>query len=304
MKMAIELYIETEGAPDGLEDFFRTVSDVCYRAEGIGEALMSVRIVDDTEIKRLNRVTRGVDKSTDVLSYPTVKYPEGKTARESVRRVRREYDPGSGMAYLGDCVISLPQARAQAEEFGHSLRRELGYLLTHSAFHLMGYDHMVDEDKERMREMEKRVMRTLKLWRDDDVTDERLFELACEAMERAYAPYSKFKVGACILTDDGRTFQGCNFENSSYGATICAERCAAGNAIVNGATAFKAIAIVGSDAVAWPCGICRQVLSEFGGPDMRIIVGKYKKGFVDRTLAQLLPESFGPKDLGIEASND
>jgi homotetrameric cytidine deaminase/rRNA maturation RNase YbeY len=301
--MAIELYVETEDAPEGLEKLFRDVADACFREEGIGEALFSVRIVDDVEIQRLNRVTRGVDRITDVLSYPTVKYPEEKTAKDSPKLVKREYDPGTGMAYLGDCVISLSRARAQAAEYGHSLERELGYLVAHSAFHLMGYDHMNDEDKARMRAMEKRVMRDIKLWRDDLVTDERLCELACEAMEKAYSPYSKFKVGACILTDDGRTFQGCNFENSSYGATICAERCAAGNAIVNGAKRFKAIAIAGSSAAAWPCGICRQVLNEFGGKDMRVLVGEAGKEFAVRTLGQLLPESFGPKDLGIEETN-
>ncbi len=165
--MAIELYIEAEDAPQELETLFRDVTDACFRAEGIPEALVSIRIVDDHEIQRLNKVTRGVDRKTDVLSYPTVRYPEGKTARDSARLVKREYDPGAGMAYLGDCVISLPRAQAQAAEYGHSLQRELGYLAAHSAFHLMGYDHMVDEDKARMREMEKRVMREMKLWRDE-----------------------------------------------------------------------------------------------------------------------------------------
>ena len=165
--MAIELYVETDGAPEGLEELLREVAGACFRAEGIGEALFSVRIVDDQEIHKLNQVTRGVDRPTDVLSYPTVKYPEGKTAKDSPKLVKREYDPSAGMAYLGDCVISLPRARAQAEEYGHPLERELGYLTAHAAFHLMGYDHMDDEDKAHMREMEKRVMREMKLWRDE-----------------------------------------------------------------------------------------------------------------------------------------
>ena len=135
------------------------------------------------------------------------------------------------------------------------------------------------------------------------MTDERLFELACEAMESAYCPYSRFKVGACILTEDGRTFKGCNFENASYGATICAERCAAGNAIVNGAKKFTAIAIVGSSAPAWPCGMCRQVLSEFAGPDMRVIVGEYGKGFTVSTLGELLPGNFSAASLGVDINN-
>ncbi len=165
--MAIELYVEAENAPEKLEALFNDVTNACFEAEGIAEALIAVRIVEDHEIQRLNKVTRGVDKVTDVLSYPTVRYPDEKTAKDSRRLVRREYDPAAGMAYLGDCVISLPRARAQAAEYGHSLERELGYLAAHSAFHLMGYDHMADADKARMREMEKRVMRDLKLWRND-----------------------------------------------------------------------------------------------------------------------------------------
>lgn len=298
--MAIELYLEAEGAPDGLEELFRDAVSAAFQAEGIPDALLSIRVVDDDEIHRLNKLTRGVDRATDVLSYPTVNYPEGTTARDAKKRIRREYDPNAGMAYLGDCVISLPRARAQAEEYGHPLRRELGYLAIHSAFHLMGYDHMNDEDKAKMRRMEKRAIRAAQLWRDETMTDERLFELACEAMQNSYSPYSRFQVGACILSEDGRTFPGCNFENSSYGATICAERCAAGNAIVSGARKFTAIAVVGSSAVAWPCGICRQVLNEFGGSDLRVIVGEIGKGFTVKTLGELLPLSFGPKDLGIE----
>lgn len=298
--MAIELYTELDNAPEDLCALFQAVTDECFRAEGIGEALLSIRLVDDAEIRRLNKAARGVDSPTDVLSFPSIQFPPGRTARRSPKRLRREYDPGAGMPYLGDCAISLPRARAQAAEYGHSVERELGYLAAHAAFHLMGYDHMTGEDRALMRGMEKRVMRALKLWRDDEMTDERLYELACEAMERAYTPYSNFKVGACILTEDGEIYQGCNFENASYGATICAERCAAGNAVVGGARKFKAIAVTGSAAVAWPCGICRQVLHEFGGSGMRVLVGENKKGFTARTLGELLPNAFGPGDLGVD----
>ena len=126
------------------------------------------------------------------------------------------------------------------------------------------------------------------------MTHENLFRLACEARENAYAPYSKYRVGACILTGDGRTFQGCNFENASYGATICAERCAASCAVAAGQRRFMAIAIAANSA-AWPCGICRQVLREFAcGPDMPVIVGPAGGEFTVKTLSELLPESFGP----------
>ena len=106
-------------------------------------------------------------------------------------------------------------------------------------------------------------------------------------------------MGACILTEDGRTFKGCNFENASYGATICAERCAASCAIAAGARRFAAIAVVGSTAVAWPCGICRQVLREFPDLSLPVIVGQYGKGFTVKTLGELLPEALSPEDLGV-----
>ena len=129
------------------------------------------------------------------------------------------------------------------------------------------------------------------------MTHQELFDLACRARENAYAPYSKFKVGACILAEDGRTFQGCNFENSSFGASICAERCAAGNAVLSGARRFTAIAIAANIA-AWPCGICRQVLREFAVDlDIPVIVGPAGGEFTVRTLGELLPESFGPEFL-------
>lgn len=129
------------------------------------------------------------------------------------------------------------------------------------------------------------------------MTYETLFRMACAARENAYAPYSKYKVGACILTESGDTFTGCNFENASYGATICAERCAASCAISAGQRKFKAIAIAANSA-AWPCGICRQVLREFAcDADMPVIVGPADGEFTVKTLSELLPESFGPEYL-------
>ena len=129
------------------------------------------------------------------------------------------------------------------------------------------------------------------------MTQRELFDLACAAHANSYAPYSKFHVGACILAEDGRTFQGCNFENASLGATICAERCAAGAAVVAGVRKFAAIAIA-ADEAAWPCGICRQVLREFAvSLDMPVIVGPVGGDFTIKTLGDLLPESFGPEDV-------
>ena len=166
--MPIELQCEVENCPENLEAFLSRVADVCMELEGIQGAGFAVRIVDDEAIHRLNREMRGVDRPTDVLSFPTVRYPHGTTARENPRRLKQEYDPAIGYINLGDCVLNLNRAREQAQEFGHSLKRELGYLTAHSAFHLMGYDHMLEDEKRVMRDMEKRAMQRLQLWREPE----------------------------------------------------------------------------------------------------------------------------------------
>ena len=299
--MPIDLMCEVEGCPAGLDAFLSRVADVCFELEGIRNAGFSVRIVDDAAIRALNREMRHIDSATDVLSFPTVRYPAGTTARDNPKRLKREYDPSLDYINLGDCVLNLHRAQVQAAEFGHSLKRELGYLTAHSAFHLMGYDHMTDSDKIIMRGMEKRAMQRLALWRNpegDSMNYDALFAAAKAARENAYAPYSKFMVGACILAESGCTYTGCNFENASFGATICAERCAASCAIAAGDRKFAAIAIVGNTP-AWPCGICRQVLREFAAaPDMPVIVGAYDSDdYRIKPLSELLPESFGPEYL-------
>ncbi len=134
-----------------------------------------------------------------------------------------------------------------------------------------------------------------------------LVESAFEAREGSYAPYSRFKVGAAILTADGQIFTGANVENASYGATICAERTAAVKAASSGARQFIAIAITGfSDEVppeergyAFPCGICRQVLREFlpESGDITVLVAISQDDVFETTLNTLLPNSFGPESL-------
>jgi cytidine deaminase len=128
--------------------------------------------------------------------------------------------------------------------------------------------------------------------RDGDVQD--LMRAAVAASEQAYSPYSHIKVGAALLSADGQVFTGCNVENASFGLTICAERAAAVKAISAGARRFTAIAIATSlrDAMM-PCGACRQFLLEFGG-DVRVIVQGAAGPRVESTLAELLPDAFGP----------
>jgi cytidine deaminase len=120
----------------------------------------------------------------------------------------------------------------------------------------------------------------------------RLLDAAFEARNRAYAPYSKFLVGAALLTEDGTILHGCNVENASYGATNCAERTAIFSAVAAGHRKFRAIAIVGDlDTPITPCGICRQVLSEFGH-DIVVIGSNLKRDTMVTTIAALLPGAF------------
>jgi len=127
------------------------------------------------------------------------------------------------------------------------------------------------------------------------VTDT-LVDAARAAQQRAYAPYSRFRVGCALEADDGRVFVGCNVENASYGLTICAERAAVCAAIAAGAQRFRrAVVVSDADPPAAPCGACRQVLSEFGR-DLRVD-GVGAAGAVSWTIAELLPAAFGKEQL-------
>ena len=129
------------------------------------------------------------------------------------------------------------------------------------------------------------------------MTPEKLCELAKEAMTHAYAPYSGYKVGAALLCSDGTVYQGCNIENASYSPTNCAERTAFFKAVSEGEREFAAIAVAGGkkgeiSGLFPPCGICRQVMQEFCGPDFLIHMGRENGGVETVTLAQLLPYGF------------
>ena len=126
---------------------------------------------------------------------------------------------------------------------------------------------------------------------------EKLIKMAIEAREKAYVPYSGFKVGAALLTKEGKVFTGCNIESASYSPTICAERTAIAKAVSEGYRDIDTIAIVGSlEKLSYPCGVCRQMMREFG-EDIKIIVAKSAEEYKEYTIRELLPESFGPEDL-------
>ncbi len=122
-------------------------------------------------------------------------------------------------------------------------------------------------------------------------TDLKLYRTAVSMLERSYSPFSGFRVGAALLTKSGEIITGVNIENSSLGATICAERTAFVKAISEGYREFDTIAIASSGQEAWPCGICRQFMYEFA-PDLRVVTGTEEDNLRVLTLKELLPEGF------------
>jgi cytidine deaminase len=124
-------------------------------------------------------------------------------------------------------------------------------------------------------------------------TPQELIELAKQVRELAYAPYSKFKVGAIVECRDGRIFTGCNVENSSYGLTMCAERNALAKAVSEGASDFVRIAVIAdAHAPVPPCGACRQVISELCGRQTEVVMVNLRGQIETHTVDELLPEAF------------
>ena len=131
----------------------------------------------------------------------------------------------------------------------------------------------------------------------DDKTIQELAKQAKGASEKAYCPYSKFRVGAVVLTDDGQTFAGCNVENASYGLTICAERNAVFQMVAKGKKKIAAVIIcTPTPKPSAPCGACRQVINEFG-PDALVVSVCDGPDVLKAKLSELLPHAFGPDNL-------
>lgn len=131
-----------------------------------------------------------------------------------------------------------------------------------------------------------------------NVNKEKLIEEAKAAREMAYVPYSKFKVGAALLTKDGKVYRGCNIENAAYSMCNCAERTALFKAYSEGDREYQAIAVVAdTNRPVPPCGACRQVISELCGKDMAVILTNLKGDVEELTVATLLPGAFSPEDL-------
>ncbi|NMB20759.1 MAG: cytidine deaminase [Firmicutes bacterium] len=130
------------------------------------------------------------------------------------------------------------------------------------------------------------------------MTGKELMEIALRARDQAYVPYSNFKVGAALLTVEGRVFTGCNIENAAYSPSNCAERTAIFKAISEGAKEFVGLAVVAdSPHPVTPCGVCRQVMAEFFDPQTPVFLGNTKGDMVETTFGELLPGAFTSKAL-------
>lgn len=134
------------------------------------------------------------------------------------------------------------------------------------------------------------------------MNNKELVKAAFDAMQKAYAPYSSYKVGAALLSADGKLYTGCNVENAAYGPTNCAERTAFFKAISEGEREFLKIAVVGGKDgnvtdLFMPCGVCRQVMAEFCDNDFEIIVARSEDDFTSFTLSSILPYGFSKKNI-------
>lgn len=148
------LYSDEKLLPEGMTDIFEEAASLCVENEGMDpeKTEISMSVVSKQQIRELNRIYRGVDRDTDVLSFP----------------MTEDFEAAAEQPYimLGDVVICMEKAKEQAEEYGHTLKREIVYLFVHSVFHLLGYDHMSDDEKAEMRACEEGVMAALGLERN------------------------------------------------------------------------------------------------------------------------------------------
>ena len=149
----------------GNEDIIKKLIDYALKVEGVNiEYEVSVILIDNETIKKINNETRNIDSITDVLSFPMLDYPEKKVYKEAYKDIEfGDIYLDEGRIVLGDIALSLERAEEQRLEFGHSFIRECAYLTLHSVLHLLGYDHMEDNDKEIMRRTEEEILKKFKI---------------------------------------------------------------------------------------------------------------------------------------------
>lgn len=243
--------------------------------------IIDVNIVDNKSIHEINKEYRGIDKATDVISFAFFDDKDEKVISDV---------PTS----LGQILISYEKAEEQAEAYKHSIEREMSFLFTHGMLHLLGFDHMNKKDELIMFNIQDEILG------GHFMTKEELIAKAIEARNLSYSPYSNFKVGAALLTKDGKVYLGSNIENSSYPLCMCAERNAMYNAKMHGMEQDKieALAVVAdTDEPCSPCGACRQVMAEILPKTCKVYLANLKGMVKETTIDELLPFAFSDKDL-------
>ena len=163
------IYIEYEATKQLDFDYDKLISSVVLECldyeECPYEAEINILLTDDEEIRAVNKEFRGIDRPTDVLSFPALEYTNAGDFSYLEEAVGEFFNPETGELLLGDIVISVDRAISQAEEYGHSITREIAFLTAHSMFHLMGYDHMSTEERSLMEDKQDDVLYRLKISR-------------------------------------------------------------------------------------------------------------------------------------------
>lgn len=163
------IYIEYEATKQLDFDYDKLISSVVLECldyeECPYEAEINILLTDDEEIRAVNKEFRGIDRPTDVLSFPALEYTNAGDFSYLEEAVGEFFNPETGELLLGDIVISVDRAISQAEEYGHSITREIAFLTAHSMFHLMGYDHMSTEERSLMEDKQDDVLDRLKISR-------------------------------------------------------------------------------------------------------------------------------------------
>lgn len=169
MNVLAEIEFHNVSVPneEKLEDILKDICEIAVRKELIEQPVeVFVMIVDNDEIKSLNHQFRGLDRETDVLSFPLNELPRPLCMMLKEKEFFPEINPESGRISLGDIIISADKAKTQAEEYGHSFKREMAFLCAHGMLHLMGYDHIEEAEEQEMREKQRAILNTADIKRD------------------------------------------------------------------------------------------------------------------------------------------
>lgn len=249
-----------------------------------GTYLVSLSIVKKNEIKKLNKTYRGVDKATDVLTFP---YTNTETE-------------GMPFVDLGSIILCLEICKEEAKTYNLPEDKELIYLFVHGILHAFGFDH--HKSKEAEKEMFQLQDKIIESFKHDFYTDIKLLKKYLkEAQNNAYTPYSGFHVGAVVVTKDGKYHTGFNIENSAYTVCCCAERVALFRTYAEGYHKDDIISlgcITASKNIGTPCGVCRQAMSELMNLNCPVYIFN---DTLDKELftsvEELLPYCFTSEDL-------